>query len=196
MVELDATAGYRLMDRVNPPRPNEVIYIDRRAEVKPDIVADARCLPIRDHSIKRIRCDPPHWGRCGHNSKIMRLLAEMPDDLRGINSLRHSDHDVPYQVCLLKKYGYWQNRTQWISFAFHTNREFARVLNPDGVLWYKLCLMPSHSPHIGIMSIREHYQHFKIVEQVEYPSRSHMSKSVTVFLTMRLNGNGGNHETT
>jgi hypothetical protein len=190
MVELDATAGYRLMDRYNPPRPNEVIYLDKRIEVKPDILADARFLPIRDHSVRKIRVDPPHWFRVGHHGRIIRLLAQMPDDLAGINGLRHSENDVPYQVCILKKYGYWQTKTQWISFAYHTNQEFARVLEHDGIVWYKLCIMPSHSPHITIASIREHYQNFKIIEKTEYPSRSHMSKSVTVFLTMKSNGNG------
>jgi hypothetical protein len=183
MLELDSTAGYRIMWRSKDT--SNVVFIDKRREVKPNIVADARALPFRDGIFDRAYCDPPHWFRVGVSGHLMRLLAAMPDTLQGINHLRHSEHDVPYQVSLLKKYGYWQNKTQWVSFAFHTNQEFARVLKPNATLWYKLCHMPRHQSHITVDRVREHYSNFRIIEKIEYPSRSHQSKSTTIELTLK-----------
>ena len=56
---LDATAGFRGM-WLNKKHPN-CLYVDERAEVKPDVIADFRNLSFIPNESKRlIVFDPPH----------------------------------------------------------------------------------------------------------------------------------------
>ena len=55
---LDATAGYRMMWRnKNPPN---VVFMDKKTEVNPHIVAVWGHLPFRDNVFSLIIFDPPH----------------------------------------------------------------------------------------------------------------------------------------
>jgi hypothetical protein len=55
---LDISAGKRAVwcDK----RHRDTVYVDVRPEVKPDIVADARALPLADGGFDLVVFDPPH----------------------------------------------------------------------------------------------------------------------------------------
>jgi hypothetical protein len=54
---LDATAGYRAMWKGRSP--SDILFLDRRAEVRPNIVADDRALPFAPQCFGIIYFDPP-----------------------------------------------------------------------------------------------------------------------------------------
>ena len=54
---LDSTAGTREMWR---GQTSNVIFLDRRPEVRPEIVADIRFLPFRPQIFQTVIFDPPH----------------------------------------------------------------------------------------------------------------------------------------
>lgn len=70
---LDATAGKRMMwfDKQN----ENVVYLDLKREVKPDIVADFRALPLRDSTFDLVVFDPPHTSAGEHGIFIQTFGA-------------------------------------------------------------------------------------------------------------------------
>jgi len=61
---LDITAGYRYLWKMKRlPELGDVLFLDKREEVKPDIVADNEHLPIKDNCFKYVVYDPPHMIR-------------------------------------------------------------------------------------------------------------------------------------
>lgn len=54
----DATAGRRMMWLQK--RREDTVFLDKRREVKPDIVADFRQLPFKDSIFDLVLFDPPH----------------------------------------------------------------------------------------------------------------------------------------
>lgn len=71
---LDLTAGRRAM-WVNPKHPL-CTYVDERADVSPDLVADAVALPFPDAHFDIVVFDPPH-GNLGHNSQMARRYGAL-----------------------------------------------------------------------------------------------------------------------
>lgn len=57
----------------------------RKLIIKPDIVADFRCMPFEDKSFKLVVFDPPHLARVGENAwlakKYVRLGENWQQDL-------------------------------------------------------------------------------------------------------------------
>jgi hypothetical protein len=55
---LDLSAGYRGIwyDK----RRADVVYLDLREQVRPDLVADSTCLPFRRNTFDLVVFDPPH----------------------------------------------------------------------------------------------------------------------------------------
>lgn len=105
---LDATAGWRMMwyDKHHP----NALYIDQRAEVEPDQLADYRKLNYPDNRFKLIVFDPPH-------------IVKQQD---------YANHDSR----MVKDFGYLKADTMEadIKRAF---KELWRVLAPYGVLIFK-----------------------------------------------------------
>jgi SAM-dependent methyltransferase len=107
---LDATAGNRMM-WFNKNHPN-ALYIDERAEVNPDLVADNRHLPqFADESFSLIVFDPPHFidSRRGEAFKTMALKDSF--------GALHAE--------------------TWPSDITKTAKELWRILKPNGVLVFK-----------------------------------------------------------
>jgi SAM-dependent methyltransferase len=105
---LDATAGLRMMwlDKAHL----NVVYLDKRSEVKPDIVGDFRNLTqFKDESFNLVVFDPPHDIRNG------------PSDP---NSL------------FIKHFG-WLEPETWQNDIKQGLAECYRVLAPKGVLIFK-----------------------------------------------------------
>lgn len=70
---LDLTAGNRAI-WFNKKHPN-AIYLDKRAEVNPDIVCDTRQLPPQvGIGYNLVVFDPPHMN-CGPNSNMSRVYG-------------------------------------------------------------------------------------------------------------------------
>lgn len=71
---VDLTAGNRAI-WFNKKHP-EVLYIDKRAECEPDIVADTKSLEavIEDGAVDLIVYDPPHMN-CGPNSNMSKTYG-------------------------------------------------------------------------------------------------------------------------
>mgnify|MGYP001407016531 FL=1 len=102
---LDATAGHRMM-HFNKQNPY-VLYVDKRAEVNPDIVGDHKDLAvIPDKSFKLIIFDPPH----------------------------RTTKDAPYWV--IRDYGGLEAET-WQSDLKKAFTELWRLLDDFGVLVFK-----------------------------------------------------------
>jgi hypothetical protein len=55
---LDLSAGWRWI--WHDPHHRDTVYLDRRAEVAPDVVADSRCLPFKQGVFDLVVFDPPH----------------------------------------------------------------------------------------------------------------------------------------
>lgn len=103
---LDATAGLRMMWE-NREHPN-CIYVDERAEVKPDIIADYQKLDmIPDSSMRLIVFDPPHRTQPHPNPRFM------------------------------KKYGCQLQPETWVSEITNAFKELWRILQDWGVLIFK-----------------------------------------------------------
>ena len=115
---LDATCSFSHKDRW-PAFAS--IRMDVRKVVKPDIVADARFMPFRDRVIDIEFKDPPHLVRKGSITKIQEWRRR-----------RRNSKDM------FTKYGRWESKQQWLDFVKLSNPESARILGPNGTLFYKL----------------------------------------------------------
>ena len=105
---LDATAGHRAM-WLNTHDPN-VIYMDQKREVKPDIVAVWQYLPFRDGSIEEAVQDPPH--------------------------MLYESKGKPMGFSFKERYGIL-DRVTWQKDLGAAYQELMRVLEPDGMLLVK-----------------------------------------------------------
>jgi hypothetical protein len=105
---LDVTAGHRAMWN-NPHDPN-VIFLDQKRTVKPDIVAVWQYLPFKDGSIEGGVIDPPH------------MLYESKGKPMGFN--------------FKERYGIL-DRVTWRKDLGAAYEELMRVLEPEGMLLVK-----------------------------------------------------------
>jgi hypothetical protein len=165
-MELDACCGYRHMWKEKDT--SNVIFLDIRKRVKPDIVADSRWLPFRDEVFDKIYCDPPHMIRTD-----VRSILESTK--RG-----HSKIHAQY----FDEYGVWTSRSSWISFLFRTNIEFSRVLKADGTLWYKLIDGKDYRI-IKLAEVTRYMDNFELIEKKALPQKKSWSKNVTYELLFK-----------
>lgn len=113
---LDMTAGRRAIwfYKQNPL----VTFVDRREEVRPDLVTDCTNLPFSDSSFDLIVFDPPHMN-CGPNSnmskvyghhttrQILDLIENASNEAArvaagsGLLVLKWNDHDIPLKKVFL-----------------------------------------------------------------------------------------------
>jgi len=121
---LDATAGYRMMW---PTKQMEGwVYLDKRPEVKPDLVAMWSNLPFRDNVFEVIMFDPPHLIDRGGMGKIIQKMRE--------------------------KYTTWSRRKDVAPTIFKAAKEFSRVGNILILKWYddKVSLWQLYSVFRGL----------------------------------------------
>lgn len=88
---LDVTCGARMM-WFNKHHP-EAIYMDKRnethtlcdgrtLEIKPDMVADFRAIPLADNSVNLIVFDPSHFDKLGKTSWMAKKYGRLEGDWR------------------------------------------------------------------------------------------------------------------
>lgn len=123
---LDATAGNRTMWQHK--RHPHIIYIDveKKLEVKPTMWASNEHTPFPDELFDAIFYDPPHnWGGAIHYfsfpSKAERM--EVFPNASGIPTYYGWDK--------------FKTRNRLIKHIYNTQKEFRRILKPDGLLWFK-----------------------------------------------------------
>ena len=100
---LDVTAGNRMMW---PNKDNEyVIFLDKESGllIKPDILADFRCLPFRDDVFSLSFFDPPHF------------FGSLPPFMDNKDNL-HGGY-----------YGVFKNRKDMVISIIKTQKELSRV---------------------------------------------------------------------
>jgi len=103
---LDATAGTRIMWRIENHNPyfhlKPDVFLDIRAEVKPDIVADWCYLPFREGTFDTIIFDPPHV-HVGPKSAMFRRYGRISlrDFRRKMIRLPEEFHRVMKEKSLL-----------------------------------------------------------------------------------------------
>jgi ubiquinone/menaquinone biosynthesis C-methylase UbiE len=106
---LDACCGSRMFwfDRAEP----HTVYVDnreledtlcdgRKLIIKPDVVADFRCLPFADDSFSLVVFDPPHLIKGGDNAWIIKKYGRLGENWR-------EDIEKGFSECIrvLKTYG-------------------------------------------------------------------------------------------
>jgi hypothetical protein len=95
---LDATAGYRyLWKNKAPPR---TVFLDKRPEVKPDVVGVWKYLPFREDVCNCVLFDPPHIVRSG-------------------------GYDPRYTLHI--KYGAWGSKREAVVAIYQAQKAFTRV---------------------------------------------------------------------
>lgn len=52
----------------------------RKLIIKPDIVADFRCMPFEDKSFKLVVFDPPHLARVGENAWLAKKYGRLGEN--------------------------------------------------------------------------------------------------------------------
>lgn len=161
-MELDATCGYKAMWK-NKDTSN-VIFLDLRRICRPTIIADARYLPFRDKIFDVIYCDPPHLIR----SDALSIITHQPESTGAKYLLR---------------YGWFNNRSEWISFLYRVNIEFERCLKENGKLWFKL--IDGKDPRVTkFKDIITYLTNFKIIEKQVKKAKLPWSSNRTIYLWM------------
>ena len=111
---LDATCSSK---RIWPAHAD--VRIDISPAAKPDFLMDARRTAFRDGTFAEIYCDPPH--------------NVFPPSAVGFAAEHTGARGNPNYT----RFSAWPSRAAWFEFLDGVNREFARILRPDGVLRFK-----------------------------------------------------------
>jgi len=168
-MELDVVCGYRIM--WNGKNTSNIMFLDKRRRVKPTIVADAKHLPFRDNVFSKIYCDPPHMIRSDATAPWVKESSK-----RGHSKIHAKFFDM---------YGWFNNRSEWKSFILHTDVEFARVLEPNGILWYKL--VDGKDPRVTKLRDLNWMKNFQIIEKIAVNTpKQKWRKNTTYELLMKL----------
>jgi hypothetical protein len=123
---LDATAGNRTMYECK--QTDSIIYIDmeKKLKVKPTIFADNTNTPFLDATFDTIFYDPPHlWGnKEGYTPFYPKEYKKWASE--------HKPFAFTY-------YGWdkYQSREALIAHIYRAQKEFARIIKPNGLLWLK-----------------------------------------------------------
>jgi len=150
---IDATAGNRTM--WTKKDSEDILYTDmeRRLEIPPNLFCDSRHMPFRDNVIDTIFWDPPHmWG-------VYNRTFAMPNKKLQRKILPNKKSMDPYYG--VDKYS---NKQGLISYMFYAQKEFRRILKPDGLLWLKWnecsislrSILVTLSAFTELMRIRQH----------------------------------------
>jgi hypothetical protein len=153
------------------------VFVDKRVECKPDIVADNRYLPIRPRSVDIVMYDPPHWVRTRKDSE--RFIHITYGDYLLTRKPRKDGRMYP---SLIAKYSYWATKTAYINNVYLTEKSFSFVLKPNGFVLIKLTQMPSKAS-LGLPLFKDVYRDWCITHSSMKPSRSYRGNSLVYFLS-------------
>lgn len=150
---LDATAGFRMM-WFNKHHPN-AIYLDERAECKPDIIGDFRKLQqFQDEEFRLIVFDPPHVikhninGHIQHHFGVLQPETWQSDVKRGLTECLRVLK--PYGVLIFK----WSETDKPLKqilpllpqeplFAQRSSGAISRSGKPSSTFWFCFMKIPS-----------------------------------------------------
>ncbi len=124
---LDATAANRMIWRTK--KSNKIIWIDiePELEISPDLIIDCAETGFPDYSVMTIFFDPPHWWGDKPASTFFTCRNKKE---KGKFVEKYGSAGVGY-------YGTdkYQTKSQLLSFLHRAQKEFYRILYPDGMLW-------------------------------------------------------------
>lgn len=154
---LDSTSGYRLMWKEKDV--SNIIFLDKRIEVKPMILADAKYLPFNDKAFGSIVCDPPHMIG-NHMKSVWEGEAFMPNYIKGRTfNIQHKCTTL--NDIFIEKFSFFKSRSEAVSFMYYTNKEFYRVLEDEGKVLYKVIDAKTRGG-ITLNMIKSLYSHFSV----------------------------------
>ena len=96
-----------------------VLFLDKRKEVKPDVVGSNEYLPFKNDVFEKVVYDPPH---------CLRKHIKKPP-IHGIYS----------GELFIKCFGVWDSQPQFLRNIIRVNKEVNRVLLPNGIFFIKYC---------------------------------------------------------
>lgn len=123
---LDATAGNRTMWKKKDSE--NIVYLDMQTTLErpPNIIASNEQTPFPDKTFDTIFYDPPHsWGTYTHYHSYTHRSEEYME--------KWDDDSIP------RYYGWdvYKDKRTFIVHMTKTNKELARILKKDGLLWLK-----------------------------------------------------------
>lgn len=126
---LDATASNRSIWRTKESTKIIWIDIEPELEIKPDLVLDCTQTGFPDNSIMMLIFDPPHWWgqKTGEAFFTCRNKAEKKKFL--------DKYNMGSAGCAYYGTDKFGTKTELLSFIHKAQKEFHRILYPDGVLW-------------------------------------------------------------
>jgi len=128
---LDATAGLRFFWRRRDAK--RVLFLDLRREVFPDIVGSNEFLPFQDGVFSQVFYDPSYFYGKEEGSGFFRT-------------------DLGF------RFWAWKSKRQLLRNVIAVNREFWRVLRPDGVLLFEWTDMPGGVPHEFVLGLLNNFR--------------------------------------
>jgi len=164
---LDATAGYRHMWK---GKYQNVLFLDIRKEVRPDIVASNEYLPFRPQTFEKVVYDPPHC--------ILSKHCAFPKEEEIIEK-----YGKNYLKNIMKKYGMWKSRKDYLRNIISINREAKRILKQNGALFIKHTeVKGTRISHKFLINLMDNFEVKRIRRQL---SGSHLFKNTVYYITMR-----------
>lgn len=154
---LDCTVGYRKMWK---GKCQNVLFLDKRKEVNPDIIASNEYMPFRNGIFEKIVYDPPHL--------VHALLINKSQE----NSMAKHMSDL---------YSIWKKKIDFIRNIVRVNNEANRTLEMDGILFCR------HTPlkeNISLEYFIRLLEDFKAVRIRKEKSRSQFKNKV-YYITMK-----------
>ncbi len=125
---LDATAGNRAIWRKKESPHILWIDIEPELEIPPDMVLDCTATGFEAGRFHTIFFDPPHgWGK---------------DPNRSWTTIRNMKEREEYPWKPPSQLSYWgwekyKSKSALLAFIHKAQKEFNRILTPDGILWVK-----------------------------------------------------------
>lgn len=155
---LDCTAGFRKMWK---GMHQDVLFMDIRKEVKPDILASNEQMPFRSNVFSKIVYDPPHLIKHQRAIQSESLMAKY-----------------------IKKFSCWKSKSALLRNIARVNNEANLVLKSNGILFVKHTVTkdPSGDP-IAVSYVLTLLDNFQLIRKRRQKS-SGWGKSVVYYLTM------------
>lgn len=106
------------------------LRFDRDPSARPDVVADAGCLPLPDASVDELYCDPPHMVK-SYASKSGRVFLDKQSMAQVVGpKMEAKAHEY-------RRFGLWPSMVDYFQFLDRCDAEWARVIKPGGLVHYK-----------------------------------------------------------
>jgi hypothetical protein len=180
---LDTTCSFRHQRRSQPNwPPHASLRMDCRPEVGPDLVADVRCLPMRNGVVKEHYCDPPHMIRSGKTgwspTHDVIFIKKMRARRRKTGRLSPDE---------FSRYSWFNSRAEMDDFFDRALPELRRTLRPGGLVHFKLTESPKDRRYIKMDDFKARAaRYFEVIKDKTTDSKSNFPNGNKVhWLTMK-----------